>query len=233
MEISELLIRVILLFLPGIIAKIIIDQLSQIEEKRHFYFVIYSLVLGFISYFLYGFFVYLINSLNFLEYPINVSFLESLLDDERRINVNEIAYTSLISILLGVFIAFVINKKLFHRTAKNIGITNKFAEPGVWGFLFESSDPTDWVLVRDHKNKLTYYGWVGAFSDKVDNCELFLRDVQIFDDVSGDHIHTTPAYYIARERNEISIEFPALEYTDKLNEPNKNEQKNKSKRRES
>lgn len=224
MEISELLIRVILLFLPGIIAKIIIDQLSTIEEKRHFYFVIYSLVLGFVSYFLYGFIVYLINSLNLSESPVNVSFLEALLDHDRGINVNEIAYTSLISIFLGVFIALVINRKLFHRAAKKVGITNKFAEPGVWGFVFESSDPTDWVLVRDHKNKLSYYGWVSAFSDKVDDCELFLRDVQIFDDVSGDHIHTTPAYYIARARNEISIEFPALEYTDKIKKPKNNEQ---------
>lgn len=145
------------------------------------------------------------------------------MDHDRGINVNEIVYTSLISIFLGVFIVFVINRKLFHRAAKKIGITNKFAEPGVWEFVFESSDPTDWVLVRDYKNKLSYYGWVSAFSDKVDDCELFLRDVQIFDDNSGDHIHTTPAYYIARARNEISIEFPALKYTGKVKKPRNNE----------
>ena len=76
------------------------------------------------------------------------------------------------------------------------------------------------------RKKLSYYGWVSAFSDKVDDCELFLRDIQIYDDTTGKHIHTTPAFYIARNRNEISIEFPALSFTEHLKEPdNDKEQK--------
>ena len=219
MEISELLIRVILLFLPGIIAKITIDQFSQVEEKRHFYFVIYALVLGFVSYLAYGLIIQLINSLGAVDKPITVSFLESLLDRERQVNINEIIFTSVISIFIGLVIALIINKKWLHRFANYIGITHKFAEPGVWGFVFESSDPTEWILIRDHVKKLSYYGWVSAFSDKVDDCELFLRDIQIYDDTTGKHIHTTPAFYIARNRNEISIEFPALNFTEHLKEP--------------
>jgi len=216
MEISEFSIRIILLFLPGIIAKLIIESLTVYKEKRLFYFTIYSLVLGFFSYFCYIYFLKSINLLPFISIQTDVQFLKALLDTKNTIDIIEVLNVSIFSIFIGLFFSFAINRKYFHRIAQSLKITRKFAEMDVWQYLFNSTNSTEWITVRDIKNNLMYEGWVQAFSDTVTENELFLRDVMVFNNTTGDKLYEVPGLYISRNKDEITIEFTALEFTDSI-----------------
>ena len=88
----------------------------------------------------------------------------------------------------------------------------KNTTPRVWEFLFNSDLP-EWVTVRDLKNDLAYEGWVHAFSDTCEPNELFLRDVKVIRNSTGDELYSIGGLYLSRERAELTIELPAIELT--------------------
>ncbi|MFC1614361.1 hypothetical protein ACFL5K_03605 [Gemmatimonadota bacterium] len=210
MQLTEFTLRLLLLFFPGIITKLILEYLTVYEEKRHFYFIIYSFVLGLLSYILYYILLAVIN-LRFTVGP-EVYFLKALLDPKTSINYTEIVVVSGIAIIIGLFLSFIINNKYFYHVTQKFGITKKFAEIDVWGYLFNSDDDEMcWIRVRDHSNNLCYEGWVEAFSDTVKENELFIRKVKIFINDTGEELYEVPGLYISRNKENITIEFYAIE----------------------
>lgn len=96
-------------------------------------------------------------------------------------------------------------------------ITRKFSDIDtldVWEYLWNSSDNTQGVTVRDIKYDLAYEGWVEVFSDTFIENELFIRDVIVFNNTTGEKLYEVPGLYIARNQDEITIEFTGIEFTD-------------------
>ena len=75
-------------------------------------------------------------------------------------------------------------------------------------FLHNAPRDKQWAFVRDHKLRLTYYGWIDVFSDAGAERELILTQVDVFDERSN-HLYSTPTLYICRAKEDVSIEFPA------------------------
>lgn len=215
MEFSEFTFRLILLFLPGVISYLIIENLVVIERRSVFYFSIYSFILGFLSYLLYNsiltVFIWIMGSRMLSN---DLSFFGSLTDSDKSIEFQEVFFVSLLSVGVGLSLSAFFHRKLFHRAAKRLKITNRFGDIGVWGYLFNSSGSTEWVVVRDIKFDLLYEGWVEAFSDTVKDNELFLRDVVVYRNSTGEELYRVPGQYITRKWDELSIEFPKLEYSE-------------------
>lgn len=214
MQISELTLRLLLLFLPGMITVLMIEYLTVYKERKPFYFFIYSFILGFLAY--YTFFAGLkVGKLIFFSNSnVDVRFLSALFDKSASIDYREILWVSLASIFNGFFISFVVNRKYFHRFSQKLGITKKFAEIDVWDYLFNSDDDEmKWITVRDIKNDLVFEGWVEAFSDTVKESELFLRDVIIYRNSTAEELYSVPGLYLSRNRDEMTIEFKALQYS--------------------
>lgn len=210
MGITEFTLRIFLLFLPGVVTKLVIQKLTYFEKRDIFYFVIYSFVLGFFLYFISGGILYTINWVG--QSKIQMNFLQALTDTQYKISMKEVTIVSFLAIPFGMLLSCVANKKYLHRLAQAIGVTKQFGEPDVWSYILNSESPTEWVIVRDIQNNLAYYGWVTAFSDIVKDSELFIRDVIVVNNTTGERLYTTPALYIARNRDNITIEFPGLEY---------------------
>ena len=57
------------------------------------------------------------------------------------------------------------------------------------------------------KKKLTYTGWVEAFSESEKQREIVLRDVIVYD-FDSRAIMETERVYLARKADNIDIEFP-------------------------
>ena len=76
-----------------------------------------------------------------------------------------------------------------------------------------NSDIPEWVVVRDPGKGLAYEGWVHAFSDTADDNELFLRDVRVLNNTTGDEVYRVWGLYLARPRGELTIEFTGREMT--------------------
>jgi len=212
MEISELTLRLLLLFLPGIIITLILERLTVSDEKRHFYFILSSFLYGIFSYAFYALLLIIFDCLPRIEINTNVIFLDALIDEEIKINFGEILKVSIISVVLGFFIATLINQKYLHRFSQFIGISKKFAEIDVWGYLLNSKDDElRWVRVRDTEHNLCFEGWIEAFSDTHKNNELFLRDVIVFKNDTGDKLYNVPGLYISRNPDNLTVEFYALQ----------------------
>lgn len=217
MEFSEFTFRLLLLFLPGVISFLIIKYLATYKEIKPFYFIINSFVLGFISYLFYGILLFFINLFPCISFNSEVRFFNTLINSNTNINsiidYHEIIIVSIVSIFLGFMISKFINDRYLYRFAKWIHFTNKFPEIDVWHHIFNSEGDVNWVIVRDLKFDLIYEGWISKYSDIPGENELFIRDVIVFD-ADGVKLYETPGLYIARNRHDIIIDFPNIDFTD-------------------
>lgn len=206
MTLSEFTLRLILIFLPGLIAFIIIEQLTVHREIKPYRFVINSLLLGFLCYLLY----FPISLIPFLK--LDFTFTKILFDNNVILNFKEIFVSTILSIPLGFIMSFLINKKILHKIAKKLKVSKKFGDFDVWGYIMNSQTP-EWVVVRDIENDLMYEGWIQAFSDSEGKNELFLRDVKVFSNKTAKELYEIPGIYLPQKRETLTIEFPSMGFS--------------------
>jgi len=212
MELSELAINIFILFIPGIITFLIIDKLTVHKEYSFHNVIIYSLIFGFFSYIAYDLIVIPLVRRCF-DVKISLSFFKVLNNKNAALNFNEIFYVSLVSIPIGFISSAFINYKLLHKIGLLLNVTKKFGDIDVWSYIMNSSDSTEWVFIRDKENDLLYEGWIEGFSDIGQN-EIFLRDVIVYRNSDTEKLYEMPGIYISKDRKDLMIEFPNLEYTD-------------------
>jgi hypothetical protein len=207
MEPSEFTLRIILLFIPGIIAFLIIDRLSAQEETRIHNILAYSLVLGFTSYSLYFLLVKILNSI--LCISIKFIFFDALTDRKITIDFLEIIIVSTLAIFLGYFVAFCVERKLLYKVAQMLRISNIIGGTDVFSHLLNKEEIV-WIRVRDAKNDLIYEGKVDDFSESADFEEIYISDVTVYDSAQNivDHLS---GLYLNRKTTDLVIEIPELE----------------------
>ena len=119
-----------------------------------------------------------------------------------------IFYASLVSVFCALLWLYGSNYKLLTRLLQSISATKRYGDEDVWDFTFNSGKPeVEYVHVRDFEKKITYAGWVEAFSETEKQRELRLRDVIVYD-FEGNVLFETPRVYLARKMDNIDIEFP-------------------------
>lgn len=200
MQLSELTIRLLLIFFPGIISSLIIDNLISHREREFKIFLLYSFILGLASYFILYIIISINNFLVILRGLIpswKVSFLNSLIDKKADINIKEVVIATLIAIILALLISALINHRLLHKFAKKLKISKRFGQLDVWSYVLDSPD-IDWVIIRDLENDLMYQGWIEAFSDTYDTNELFIRDVKVYKNSTAEELYFMQGIYNKR-----------------------------------
>lgn len=212
MQLSELTLRLLLIFFPGIIANIIIVNLTNHRNRDFKFFLLYSYIMGLLSYLVLYVVVFLNNKIVIirgLTPSWKVSFFNVLTDGKSTITFSEVFWATIVSILLGFVVTKLINDKFLHKFAKKYNISRVFGEPDVWGYIFESPD-VEWALIRDIPNDLMYEGWVEAFSDTYENNELFLREVMVYRNSTSEFLYKLDGLYVTRKKDELLIEFRKL-----------------------
>ncbi|WP_255301356.1 DUF6338 family protein [Bacillus thuringiensis] len=209
-DISELTIRLLLIFFPGIISLLIIDTLTPHRVREFKMFLLHSFILGLASYFLLYVFISINNFFVIMKGLIptwKVSFLNSLVNKQASIDIKEVVIATIVAILLAFAISTILNRKFLHKLAKKMGISKKFGQLDVWSYVFDSPEAV-WVIIRDLENDLMYQGWVEAFSDTFDNNELFIRDVDVYRNSDAQLLYSMQAVYITKDKSNLVIEFP-------------------------
>jgi hypothetical protein len=163
-------------------------------------------VFALLSYLLYAPFFLLVRAV--FNTGGSLRFFEALFDEGKALSASEVGWASLAAVVVGMLAAWVDNHKCVNKLARRLGVTKKYGDDDLWLFLHNMPRNTQWVFVRDHKVKLTYYGWVKVFSDSEMDRELILDDVDVFDE-SSNLLHSTPTLYMCRDKHDLSIELPA------------------------
>lgn len=213
MVISDLAIRVLVLFFPGVVCLLIVDALTVHRERRTSQTVLLSFFLGVACYAAYCLFRPLLNVVGLklgVKWFSSSVFFDALLDPEVQLELGEILVVSIFAIPFALCASALTNWKILHRVARLIRVSKKFGDADVWSFVFNADD-VDWVVVRDIRNNLTFEGWVHAFSDVEKPSELLLRDVAVYATDTGEKLYSVGALYLARNREEITIEIPTIE----------------------
>lgn len=201
MDVTELTLRLALLFLPGIICALFVEKLVPTRQWSTARLALYSLVLGLGCYLIYG----LSEALCLWKWPPSIDLLKSL-TDKNPLDFTEISLATLVAPVLGLLASLALNKHWLNRLARVIGVSNKFGDLDVWARMFNSSDIV-WVVVRDFNHDLAFDGWVNAFSDTYDTNELLLRDVKVYQSSSAKLLYELDSVYLTRGKDELTIEI--------------------------
>jgi hypothetical protein len=115
-----------------------------------------------------------------------------------------------IAVLGGIAFLYMENYKVVTWIAQKIGATRTFGDEDVWDFVFNSSSRSvNYLFFRDFEQRVVYAGYVDLFSESGQLRELVLRGVTVYD-FDGAEMYRMPRLYLARERDNIHIEFPEM-----------------------
>jgi hypothetical protein len=200
-DVTELSIRLALLFVPGIVAALLVEQLVPTRDWSTPRLAVYSLVLGLICYLIYA----LLKAAYLCHWPRSINLFRSLTGGT-SLDLLEIICATAISLLVGIFVSLPLNSHWINRFGETIRVSDKFGALDVWARTFNSTETT-WVVVRDLEENLAYDGWVEAFSDTYDVNELFLRDVRVFEGNTSSFLYQLEAVYLTRPKDKLTIEI--------------------------
>ncbi len=210
MQLNAFIIRIAFLALPGILGSAIYRKLRGRTTKRVWENLIEILLFSVVSYALYGaaleFYSYL--SLRGSESGTDAGklhALQALFDSKPPVVWYEILVASSVGVALGFAASYAHKFKLLIRMALRMRATDRAGDEDVWDYVF--NDPrTEWVLVRDHKLNLMYFGYVRSYSDSEKERELLLENVDVYQNATGEKLYATEVLYLSRQRHDLSVE---------------------------
>jgi hypothetical protein len=214
MQITELVWKLFLMLLPGVVSTLMLRQISSSRKDGIFEFIIQSALFGIATFLLMEFGYSLFNIIKAvllknhkLEFGLNLSIWENIFDNSSKYNKVEILISYILSIPLGVFYGFLLNKKLINKLFQKLRITKRYGDNDVWSF-FLNSPTTQWILVRDKSTNLTYFGKIRAYSDSAEKREILLNDVKVYTSNTWQHLYDSETVFLELDNYNFSIEIP-------------------------
>lgn len=217
MELSNDLIKIILVLFPGIISMIVLERLitnTKIEFNRY---IVYVIVLSISSYAV-AYLLWDIYSSLCPEYEsVQPSFiLIDLLNNSNSFDIKSLFYVTMVSLLLSFILSFVINRKIVNKFGQKLGLTNKYGDESVWDY-FHNKDNVEWVTIRDKNKDLMYVCWIEVYSDDgAEYDELVLRDVTVYKNSTAAKQYEVDEMYLSSKRENLTIEI--FNYAEENNE---------------
>jgi hypothetical protein len=206
MPVDAFIFKLLLLSIPGFLAFTIYKKtaVSRRESKSQFGFsgAFIVIICSLASCILYDLFVTFINMIFKTDYATTLNnFI-----DVKMYTAKELAILCIIAIILGFLFSLFESKKIINHIAFRLKITEYYGDTDVWT-SFCANKNAGWIYIRDHKQKLTYYGNLKQYSDPGEDRELLLTDVQVFSE-DGEYCYYCPTMYICRQSDDITLEIP-------------------------
>lgn len=204
MELSKITIGIIFIFLPGILALMVSERLTDHRERKGYELAAYTLVLGCLSHLLY--FIILWSLGKFCITLPKDMWLDLMTSDHVEIQPEVVLFTAILGVLLGFVLCYATTHGWLHRFARRIGATKKFKDLDVWSFLMNSKE-MGWVVVRDQAKNLMYQGLVKSFSTEEDPRELVLSPAFVYQNDTGLKLYDAEVIYLALEKKNVTLEI--------------------------
>lgn len=201
--VSNLFFELALVFLPGFIWMKIHANYGRGGDRTQFDLVLNAFIFGAISYSILALIYRMVGA------ELRIFSIDS--DSKKLLQPDilpDIFYAVLVAIVCGTLNLYVDNYKIFTRFVQSIRATKTYGDEDVWDFVFNSpTRETNFVFVRDFEQRVVYSGAVRVFSESGQLRELLLVEVEAYD-FDGNKMYEIPSLYLARERENIHIEFP-------------------------
>ncbi|MBE7440298.1 MAG: hypothetical protein HS115_17740 [Spirochaetales bacterium] len=208
MEISAFLIRLIFLLLPGIICSQLYRKLKGSLARRDLDDYLEIIWFSLVSYLTYWALLAFAQSSGWTNREF--TFFRSIFDEKQSPDLIEIAFASLIGLITAFIAAAFYSHKIINRLGRFLRVTKRYGDEDLWNY-FMNWPKIDWVIVRDHKLGLIYFGAISVYSDSDKDREIILENVQVFSNKSGTYLYTVKAMYLPRNKDDLTIEIPVEE----------------------
>jgi hypothetical protein len=204
MKIDLVIVQFAIIFLPGLIWAGLDSRYARKSKPSEFEYTLRAFLFGMTSY-----------AATFVIYaafgrPFNLSDLSGAASTGQFTPsiFKEVVSALVVGLVLAILWLYASNYKWATRFLQKIGATKTYGDEDVWDFTFNSSvAAVEYVHFRDFANQIVYAGWVREFSETEKLRELVLRDVEIYD-FDGNKLFDTPLVYLARDPENLHIEFP-------------------------
>ncbi|PLT30825.1 DUF6338 family protein [Peribacillus deserti] len=204
MELSELAVRLLIIFFPGMLATFVYDTFTRRKKRDYNVFITYSFVTGFLSYFV---LYLLIEFLQMIGLRLKqITFLTYLFDSKSPIVIREVVLGSIVALIIAFIWSYSFRYKWMQRLAVRIKLSKQFHEKDVWSEILNMEE-TPWVVIRDYEQDRMYQGWIAYYSDTYQDNELFLRDVIVYENNSGRKLYEVLGLYLTQDPSNLKIEF--------------------------
>lgn len=206
MEISELTLRLIFLSIPGIICYLFLFKLTPTANKNNFEIFLLIFLYSVLSYLVYSLFLYLFKIIFCID--IDSDIITLILTDNSKIEFYHILFASFVAISIALIMSFLTKINFLNKIGQKLKLTAKYGNEDVWHFFHNLSldfKNDGYVVIRDHKYKLTYFGFISHWSESEKERELLIENVSIFD-IDSNKLYDAERIYISRNRDDLTIE---------------------------
>jgi hypothetical protein len=206
---NEIIFAIIVTLIPGIIATIISDKLTNHSKWNSFKFSLYAFVLGIMAYVFLQITVYIYDIIKNVSLKLitfnHLEIWSSFLNGVTAVKAWEICAATFFSIPVAFFASALINHKIFNKIAQKINVTNKYGDENLYSFYLNAKE-IDWIYVRDPKNNFTYQGRVFQHSENDNIQEIVLSEVSVYRYEDSKFLYSVPTIYLSRGIGEFIIE---------------------------
>lgn len=132
----------------------------------------------------------------------------ALFDPKAGLDFTEIFWACLVAIPLAYGLSYIDRRKWVVWVGHFLHVTNRSGDEDIWHYLNNSPHLPEWVVVRDLKRNVVYYGQVRAFSDSKKERELLMSEVTVFngDKTDGNPLYLADILYVSRRNDDLVIE---------------------------
>jgi hypothetical protein len=215
MGLTDLTVRLMLIFFPGIVCFFIFDSFTAHRERKAHEILLLSYIYGILSYSIFAIISWPIRGVSLLwqrsGHPRawELSVFNWLSDSNAKLDFWEIIAATVIAFALAFVLSLCHRKKLLHAIGQRLKVSSKFAELDVWNFAFNMDDAR-WCVVRDMGNHIMFQGYIRAFSDVGEAAEVLLTQVSVYDERTGELCYQADRIYLARKKDDLTIQFQDL-----------------------
>lgn len=206
MEISDLALKVVLALVPGLMGALLIERLTIHKSWSSFRFTLYA--------FLVGIFVYSImqGALELLQLVVahekTLTFWSVVRNDAAvQLDPVEVVIASAIAIVIGSIVSLVTTRKVLHRLARRIGLTDKFGDESLF-YFYLNSPAVSWVRISVASEGKTYEGLTSSFSEDQGRREVALTCVKVYRSEDSAELYSLESVYLSMDSSNLVIEAP-------------------------
>ncbi len=199
MNLSAFVLRIAFLALPGLAGFSLYRKLRGRPERQSWEDLAQVLFFSLASYLLLG-----------LIWNPALSALQAFSDEHLQLDLKVIGLASIFGVLLALVASAAHRKDVIPRLARFMHISNRTGDEDLWE-VFHLRPNERWIVIRDHELGLVYFGDVRRYSESGEERELIIEQVSVYRDNHDEEplsfLYETPALYIQRDKNRISMEI--------------------------